>query len=125
MQTDQSSRCRNTYHTLCSSSECKCNCHSWLHPLLDAVRKLPKGRIALQKNANLGTCDGSTHSSHDAPIKTDAPARIGYLSSQHVLCMNCAPAAPKDMVPLYNGDWPTHSQSCHQCGTVMHWPRVS
>ena len=37
-QANLSARCRNTYHTLCSSSECKCSCHSWLHPLLDAVR---------------------------------------------------------------------------------------
>ena len=48
-------------------------------------------------------------------MQTDVPTRIGYLSGQHVLCMDCAPAAPRDMVPIYSDNIGRYSQACHQC----------
>ena len=51
--------------------------------------------------------------------RTQAPARIGYLSGSHVLCMDCAPAAPRDMVPVYSENIGRYNQSCHLCSEPM------
>ena len=63
--------------------------------------------------------------------RTDMPIRIGYLSGQHVLCMDCVPAAPRDMVPVYNVGFSYTCQSCHQCDRIIHtglhatnWPEL-
>ena len=53
-------------------------------------------------------------------IETQTPTRIGYLSGQHVLCMDCAPAAPRNMVPVYSDNLGRYNQSCHQCGKAIH-----